>query len=1088
MKKLLSVFLAMVLVITGIVIASPASLKADAATAGNYNVRVYVNVTDSMDNCNIRFILYGRSNNGRDGETVLTDWSWNDNNIGTGEHNVWSSGSTPYVPTRLNLSCNGVKYYFNRTIRLDVYFYVNGTQFGITGTKNSASGCSSLDVSGRNFYWSTGSSVWGGKANYFNVDYRATSGLPYFSTYNLSGGSSSLTPPEYGESGTKQTPAFTATPLDQYGVVWGSTTNWSVSGVPNATTSVSNASGDSTIVRVTAFSAATPSQTVTLTASNSGKTLTYNITVNPRYAVYFNGNGDSLDPVTLSSSVVSPQRFSNTGSTSACSWTIPSNYSATRKGYTFQGWNTDSGATTGTLPGNNYSFSNISSTLYAIWSINNYNVKFYNNAIVLNDEGEVTSYLTPDESNLVQDTNWNYRSTPQFNGDTSGWTAPPSQEYIYSFFGWNTQPDGTGTTYTGVLPQMDIENQVYYAVYAAERIKYPITYNFADRDVNGQLYWNSITHGNDIIHGENYEDGTAFGFTPAGITVADYVDTGYHYTFRGWSLSQDGSGQIYQVGAMPAVQSHLTFYAAYTKQAHDNAIPGEVTQVATCQVPQKQMFTCSVCNTEVEVTGAKVDHDFVETAGKAPTCTAIGYGPGQECTYCGLIIDGVVLPKAPHTTSVFPGYPATCTTDGLTDGEKCDVCGTITVAQKTIPAAHTGIVTVPAIPATCLQAGKTLGVKCEDCDTWIYEQEEIPKEDHVVVTDAAVPATCTEDGLTKGSHCSTCGTVIVAQQVVPAKGHRAKADCTVTKRNQVASTCTVQGSYDKIYTCPDCFEVIDAYKEHVILPLDPNAHTNNDGDLYCDDCGAFLSTGCATCDYYIQNPDADYSEDPNVIILPAVAKTCTTAGKTEGAQCALCNKIIKAQKTVAAGHTIVSFDAVPATCTSTGLTAGKYCSACDTWLIAQNETPKKAHKVVNDKAVPATCTTDGKTAGTHCSVCGEVLIAQEVIPATGHGEIVEQEINYVPSTCIEYGSYDRIYVCTVCNEIVATEHIVLDTLSDQHGLDADGDHYCDVCGEFIPTGCDVCDKYYQSESRSFLDRIIHFFHAIKHFFESLRQR
>ncbi|HHU84806.1 MAG TPA: InlB B-repeat-containing protein [Clostridiales bacterium] len=1086
MKKLLSVFLAMILVVSGIFIAPPASLKADAASAGNYNVRVYVNVTDDMDNCNIRFILYGRNNNGRGGETVLTDWSWNDTNVKKQEYNVWSSSSTPYVPTRLNLSCNGIKYYFNRTIRFDVYFYVNGTQFGVTGTRNSASGCNSLDVSGRNFYWSTGYHWLRGKANYFNADYRATSGLPYFSTYTLSGGSSPLTAPEYGAGGTTQISNLTATAKDQYGVIWGGTTNWSVQSVPNATTSVSTSSGDSSALRVTAFSAATARQTPTITASCDGKTASYTVTIYPRYVVNFNPNGDSLDPVTFTN--VSTQRFSNTTTSSSVSWQIPANFGATRKGYTFRGWNTNSGATTGTASGSNYNLTNISTTLYAIWTINNYNVKFYDNEIVLNDQNEVTGYETPDASNLVQDSNWNYRTTPQFNGDTSDWTAPAGQEYIYSFKGWNTEPDGSGTTYTGVLPPMDIENQTYYSVYAPERIKYPVTYKFVDRDANDQLYWNSVTHGNDIIHGENYEYGTDFGFAPAGINADGYKDAGYHYTFRGWSLSQDGSGQIYQVGEMPTIQAHTTFYAAYTKEAHDNAIPGEITQVATCQVPQKQLFTCSVCNTTVEVTGEKVGHLFEETPQQEPTCTAVGYGPGQRCIYCNLNLSGEVLPKIPHTTSVLNGYPATCTTDGKTDGEKCDVCGTITVAQKTIPAAHTGIVTVPAIPATCLQAGKTLGVKCEDCDTWIYEQEEIPKEDHVVVTDAAVPATCTEDGLTKGSHCSICGTVIVAQQVVPAKGHRAKADCTVTKRNQVASTCTVQGSYDKIYTCPDCFEVIDAYKEHVILPLDPNAHTNNDGDLYCDDCGAFLSTGCATCDYYIQNPDADYSEDPNVIILPAVAKTCTTAGKTEGAQCALCNKIIKAQKTVAAGHTIVSFDAVPATCTSTGLTAGKYCSACDTWLIAQNETPKKAHKVVNDKAVPATCTTDGKTAGTHCSVCGEVLVAQEVIPATGHGEIVEQEINYVPSTCIEYGSYDRIYVCTVCNEIVATEHIVLDTLSDQHGLDADGDHYCDVCGEFIPTGCDVCDKYYQSESRSFLDRIIHFFHAIKHFFESLRQR
>ena len=112
----------------------------------------------------------------------------------------------------------------------------------------------------------------------------------------------------------------------------------------------------------------------------------------------------------------------------------------------------------------------------------------------------------------------------------------------------------------------------------------------------------------------------------------------------------------------------------------------------------------------------------------------------------------------------------------------------------------------------------------------------------------------------------------------------------------------------------------------------------------------------------------------------AVAATCTTAGKTEGAHCSVCNTVLKAQEVVpATGHTEVIDAAVEATCTEAGLTEGKHCSVCGEVLVAQETVAAKGHTEVVDEAVEPTYSETGLTEGKHCSVCDEVLVAQETI-------------------------------------------------------------------------------------------------------------
>ena len=191
----------------------------------------------------------------------------------------------------------------------------------------------------------------------------------------------------------------------------------------------------------------------------------------------------------------------------------------------------------------------------------------------------------------------------------------------------------------------------------------------------------------------------------------------------------------------------------------------------------------------------------------------------------------------------------------------------------------------------------------------------------------------------------------------------------------------------------------------------------------------------------------------------AVATTCTTAGKTAGSHCSVCNEVLISQKEIPAiGHDFGDWETVKspnctdkgsqkrvckvcgyietkdveatghtwdddftvdkeATCTEDG-SKSIHCKKCDT---TKDSTVIKAHghTVVEDAAVAATCTTAGKTAGSHCSVCNEVLISQKEIPATGHVAsdwIVDKE-----ATIEIVGIKHR--ECTICSEILETAEI-----------------------------------------------------------------
>ena len=226
---------------------------------------------------------------------------------------------------------------------------------------------------------------------------------------------------------------------------------------------------------------------------------------------------------------------------------------------------------------------------------------------------------------------------------------------------------------------------------------------------------------------------------------------------------------------------------------------------------------------------------------KQPTCTSEGTKT-KTCTQCGATVTEKIA-KLSHsytTTVVAP----TCTADGYTL-HKCSVCGTSYKDSTTKATGHSYGNSVVTKQPTCTSEG-TKTKTCTKCNATVTET--IPKTSHKYA-DTVVAPTCTADGYTLHK-CSVCGTSY-KDSTTKATGH-SYGNSVVTKQ----STCTSEGTKTK--TCTNC-------NATVTEKLPAKGHT------------AVTDKG-----------------------YPA---TCTTAGKTEGSHCSVCNTVIKVQTVInATGH------------------------------------------------------------------------------------------------------------------------------------------------------------------------------------------
>ena len=224
----------------------------------------------------------------------------------------------------------------------------------------------------------------------------------------------------------------------------------------------------------------------------------------PNYTVTFNANGGSG---TMSNQVAN----------------VPTALTAnafTRTGYTFSGWNTAAGGGgTAYADGATYSFA-ADITLYAQWTA------LPNHTVTFNANGG-TGTMTAQTANVP-----------------TALTANAFTRTGYTFSGWNTAANGTGTAYADGATYSFAADLTLYAQWTALP-NYTVTFN-----ANG----GSGTMSNQVAN------------VPTALTANAFTRTGY--TFSGWNTAANGTGTAYADGATYSFAADLTLYAQWTALAN----------------------------------------------------------------------------------------------------------------------------------------------------------------------------------------------------------------------------------------------------------------------------------------------------------------------------------------------------------------------------------------------------------------------------------------------------------------------------------------------------------------------------------------
>ena len=357
---------------------------------------------------------------------------------------------------------------------------------------------------------------------------------------------------------------------------------------------------------------------------------------------------------------------------------------------------------------------------------------------------------------------------------------------------------------------------------------------------------------------------------------------------------------------------------------------------------------------------------------KQPTCTSEGTKT-KTCTQCGATVTETIA-KLSHsytTTVVAP----TCTADGYTL-HKCSVCGTSYKDSTTKATGHSYGNSVVTKQPTCTSEG-TKTKTCTKCNATVTET--IAKTSHKYA-DTVVAPTCTADGYTLHK-CSVCG-ASYKDSTTKATGH-SYGNSVVTKQ----PTCTSEGT--AIKTCTKCNATVTE-----TIPKTSHKYADTVVAPTCTTDGYTLHK-CSVCgtSYKDSTTKATGHSYGNSVVTKQ--PTCTSEG-TAIKTCTKCNATVT-EKLPAKGHTAVTDKGYPATCTTAGKTDGSHCSVCNTVIKVQtviNATGHKSSGWIVDKTASS-----GVKGSKHreCTICKKVLETAE-IPALSRISISKASVTLSTST------------------------------------------------------------------------------------------
>lgn len=305
---------------------------------------------------------------------------------------------------------------------------------------------------------------------------------------------------------------------------------------------------------------------------------------------------------------------------------------------------------------------------------------------------------------------------------------------------------------------------------------------------------------------------------------------------------------------------------------------------------------CKVCGGEYGEKDPK-NHDLVQHAAKAPTCTEIGWDAYDRCIRCSYTTRKE-LPALNHDLKQHAAQAATCTEKGWNAYETCSRSGCNYTTYQEIPALkhdlRQRVITAP----TCTEEGWAY-VTCSRCD--YFATPLLPALNHDLEQHAAKAPTCTEKGWNAYETCSRCDYTTYVE--LPAQHD-------LEQHAAQAPTCTEAG-WDAFDTCKNC-----NYTTRKELPAQHDLKQHAAKAPTCTEKGWDTYETCSRCDY------TTYTE------LPAL------------------------------NHDLVHHDAQAPTCTEIGWDAYKTCSRCDYTTYAELSALNHDYQAVT---VEPTCETDGYT-------------------------------------------------------------------------------------------------------------------------------
>lgn len=236
---------------------------------------------------------------------------------------------------------------------------------------------------------------------------------------------------------------------------------------------------------------------------------------------------------------------------------------------------------------------------------------------------------------------------------------------------------------------------------------------------------------------------------------------------------------------------------------------------------------CKVCGGEYGEKDPK-NHDLVQYAAKAPTCTEIGWDAYDRCIRCGYTTRKEL--PAQHDLEQHAAKAPTCTEKGWNAYETCSRCDYTTYTELT--ALNHDLVNHDAQAATCTEKGWNAYETCSRLGCNYTTYQEIPALNHDFVHHEAKAPTCTEKGWDAYDTCSRCDYTTYAE--LSALNHD------LVHHDAQAPTCTEAG-WDAYDTCSRCdyttyAELPALNHDYQAVTVEPTCETDGYTVFTCSRC------------------------------------------------------------------------------------------------------------------------------------------------------------------------------------------------------------------------------------------------------------